>query len=104
QRPRMLQVLTCGNSPIFSTAACRQGQFQVVTARISCGNERKEPRGLQGRQPTLPRLGHLGKSPKLLPCQHGTVCRKRVECMGGGGAAVTPCTASLLLLRVLKLG
>ena len=60
KHPRMPQVLTCGNSPIFSMAACSQGSFQGVTARISCRNERKLPSGLQRRQPPLSRLGHFG--------------------------------------------
>ena len=36
-----------------------------------------------------PDWGILGQSPKRLPCQHGTVCRKSVSC-GRGGAAVPP--------------
>jgi hypothetical protein len=46
--PRALHPLTCGSCPAFSTAAGGQRQLQVVTTRISCRNERKEPRGLQG--------------------------------------------------------
>src|SRR6476660_726888 len=57
---------------------------------IADGNEREEPSGLQVAAKPSPDWGILGKSPKRLPCQHGTVCRKSVACVVGGGAAVTP--------------
>src|SRR5262249_14070623 len=57
-----------------------------------------------GVSPLYPDWGIVGTSPKRLPCQPGTVCRTSVACVVGGGAAVPPCTASRLLLRVLKLG
>src|ERR1043166_2001679 len=34
-REKLSEALTCGNSPVFSTAAWGEGQFQPVSARIS---------------------------------------------------------------------
>jgi len=57
---------------------CKRNSVLPLTHLFLAGVKENCRVACRGVSPLYPDWGILGKSPKLLPCQHGTVCRKSV--------------------------